>query len=176
MRIDIQRMIIHRYGFLSIFTSPFPDQSLAIPFDITRRVYVLLRARRKPERALLRISENPEYERPAGRSWSRFSETCTSGTESPIDKRSSLVGNPIPLECRGAMPNHASTFYGTWRVPPVECHKFPSCFSVTAGPTVLKFCMRLGVPLVTAYAVVTGGVFLHVRTCRDTPTRRFCIS
>ena len=34
----------------------------------------------------------------------------------------------------------------------------------------------IGVPLVTAYAVVTGGVSLHVRTCRDTPTQRFCIS
>ena len=30
----------------------------------------------------------------------------------------------------------------------------------------------LGDPLVTAYAVVTGGVSLHVRTCRP----RFCIS
>ena len=30
----------------------------------------------------------------------------------------------------------------------------------------------LGDPLVTAYAIVTGGVSLHVRTC----TRRFCIS
>ena len=34
----------------------------------------------------------------------------------------------------------------------------------------------LGDPLVTAYAVVTDGVYLHVRTCRDTPTPRFCIS
>ena len=34
----------------------------------------------------------------------------------------------------------------------------------------------LGDPLVTAYAVVTGGVSLHVRTCRDTHTPRFCIS
>ena len=34
----------------------------------------------------------------------------------------------------------------------------------------------LGDPLVTAYAIVTGGVSLHVRTCRDTPTPRFCIS
>ena len=34
----------------------------------------------------------------------------------------------------------------------------------------------LGAPLVTAYAVVTGGVSLHVRTCRDIPTPRFCIS
>ena len=37
----------------------------------------------------------------------------------------------------------------------------------------------LGNPLVTAYAVVTGGVSLHVRTCRDTLRTcrpRFCIS
>ena len=36
----------------------------------------------------------------------------------------------------------------------------------------------LGNPLVTAHAIVTGtgGVSLHVRTCRDTPTPRFCIS
>ena len=34
----------------------------------------------------------------------------------------------------------------------------------------------LGDPLVTAYAIVTGGVSPHVRTCRDTPTPRFCIS
>ena len=31
-----------------------------------------LRARPKAERVLLRIRENPEYERPAGRPWSRF--------------------------------------------------------------------------------------------------------
>ena len=33
----------------------------------------------------------------------------------------------------------------------------------------------LGDPQVTAYAIVTGGVYLHVRTCRDTPAPRFCI-
>ena len=33
---------------------------------------------------------------PAGRPWWRFWEGYISGTESPIDKRSSLVGNPIP--------------------------------------------------------------------------------
>ena len=31
-------------------------------------------------------------------------------------------------------------------------------------------------PLLTAYAVVTVGVSLHVRTCKDTPEPRFCIS
>ena len=34
----------------------------------------------------------------------------------------------------------------------------------------------LGEPLVIGYAVVTDGVSLHVRTCRGTPTPRFCIS
>ena len=34
----------------------------------------------------------------------------------------------------------------------------------------------LGDPLVTAYPVVTGGVSPHVRTCRDAPASRFCIS
>ena len=37
----------------------------------------------------------------------------------------------------------------------------------------------LGDPLVTAltaYAVVMFGVSLHVRTCRDAPIPRFCIS
>ena len=33
----------------------------------------------------------------------------------------------------------------TWRVPPVGCPNFSACcFSVTAGPIALKFCMRLG--------------------------------
>ena len=36
----------------------------------------------------------------------------------------------------------------------------------------VAICYALGDPLVTAYAVVTGGVFLHVRTCAP----RFCIS
>ena len=58
-----------------------------------------------------------------------------------------------------------------------ECHKCSACYiSVTAGPIALKFGHALGDPLVTAYAVVTGGVSLHVRTCRDTLTPRFCIS
>ena len=39
--------------------------------------------------------------RPAGRPWSRFSETYISGTVSPIDKRSSLVGSPIPSAVYG---------------------------------------------------------------------------
>ena len=34
----------------------------------------------------------------------------------------------------------------------------------------------LGDTLVTAYAVVTGEISLHVRTCRDIPKPRFCIS
>ena len=48
---------------------------------------------------------------------------------------------------------------------------FP-CNKLTVGPIALKFGMPLGDPFVTAYAAVTGGISLHVRTCRP----RFCIS
>ena len=37
----------------------------------------------------------------AGRPWSRFWEAYISGTVSPIDKRSSLVGSPIPSAVHG---------------------------------------------------------------------------
>ena len=57
------------------------------------------------------------------------------------------------------------------------CHKCSACcISVTDGPIAFEIWHALGDPLVTAYAMVTGGVSLHVRTCRDTPTPRFCIS
>ena len=39
--------------------------------------------------------------RPARRPWSRFWEAYISGTVSPIDKRSSLVGSPIPSAVHG---------------------------------------------------------------------------
>ena len=52
---------------------------------------------------------------------------------------------PSLLPCMGPMPNRASTYCGTWRVPPGGCHQFSACcFSVTAGPIVLKFCIHLG--------------------------------
>ena len=38
---------------------------------------------------------------PARRPWSRFWEAYISGTVSPIDKQSSLVGNPIPSAVHG---------------------------------------------------------------------------
>ena len=40
----------------------------------------------------------------------------------------------------------------------------------------LEIWHALGDPLVTAYAVVTGGVCLHVRTRRDTPPHRTSVS
>ena len=38
---------------------------------------------------------------PADRPWSRFWEAYISGTVSPIDKRSSMVGSPIPSAVYG---------------------------------------------------------------------------
>ena len=49
---------------------------------------------------------------------------------------------------------------------------FPLLFLVTGWADCVEIWYALGNPLVTAYAVVTGGVSLHVRTC----TPRFCIS
>ena len=44
-------------------------------------------------------------------------------------------------------------------------YKCSACrYSVMVGPIALKFGPTLGEPLVTAYAVVTGGVSLHVHT------------
>ena len=54
------------------------------------------------------------------RPWSRFSETYyTSGTESPIDKRSSLVGTPIPSTVYGT--NAESCQYPLWHVARATC-------------------------------------------------------
>ena len=52
--------------------------------------------------------------RPAGRPWSRFWEAYISGTESPIGKRSSLVGTPIPSTVYGT--NTESCQYPLWHV------------------------------------------------------------
>ena len=40
----------------------------------------------------------------------------------------------------------------------------------------IEILYAVGDPLVTAYAVITGGVSLHVLTCRGAPTPRLCIS
>ena len=100
-----------------------------------------------------------------------------SGTVSPIDKRSSLVGSPSLLPCMGPMPNHVSANCGTWRVQPEGMSQmFRLLYLGNGWADCVEIWHALGDPLVTAYAIVTGGVSLHVRTCRDTPTPRFCIS
>ena len=53
------------------------------------------------------------------------------------------------------------------------CHKCSACcISVTGWVDCVEIWHALRDPLATAYAVVTDGVSLHVRTC----TPRFCIS
>ena len=106
-------------------------------------IFALLRARPKAERVLLRIRENPEYERPAVVTllrglylWNR----------KPDWQAVFFGGNP-------------HSFYRVWdqcRIMPVTtvargacylegCHKCSACcFSVTAGPIALKFGMQLG--------------------------------
>ena len=75
------------------------------------------------------------------------------------------------------MPNHVSANCGTWRVLPEGMSQmFRLLYLGNGWADCVEICHALGDPLVTAYAMVTGGVSLHVRTCRDTPTPRFYIS
>ena len=59
---------------------------------------------------------------------------------------------------------------------------FRLLFPAVSGPVgndwadYVEIWYALGDPLVTAYSVFRGGVSLHVRTYRDTPKPRFCIS
>ena len=77
---------------------------------------------------------------------------------------------PSLLPCMGPMPNHASTHYSTWRVLPGGMSQmFRLLFLGNGWADCVEIWHALGDPLVTAYAVVTGGVSLHVRTRRDTP-------
>ena len=77
----------------------------------------------------------------------------------------------------GPMPNRVSAYCGTWRVPPEGMSQmFRLLYLGNGWADCVEICHALRDPLVTAYAVVTGGVSLHVRTCRDTLTPRFCIS
>ena len=77
------------------------------------------------------------------------------------------------LPCMGPLPNHVSAYCGTWRVlPGGMSHMFHPLFLGNGWADCVEIWHALGNPLVTAYAVVTGGVSLHVRTC----TPRFCIS
>ena len=145
-----------------------------------REASFYLRARPKAERVLLRIRENPEYERPAGRPAGRghaFERLIS------LEPKARLTGGllwwvpPSLLPCMGPMPNHASTHCGTWRVlPGVMSQMFHLLFLGNGWADCVEIWHAVEDQLVTAYAVITGGVSLHVRTCRDTPTPRFCIS
>ena len=77
---------------------------------------------------------------------------------------------PFLLPCMGPMPNHASTHCGTWRVLPGGMSQiFRLLFLGNGWADCIEICYAVGNPLVTAYAVITGGVSLHVLTCRGTP-------
>ena len=84
---------------------------------------------------------------------------------------------PFLLPCMGPMPNHASTHCGTWRVLPGGMSQmFRLLFLGNGWADCIQIWHAVGDPLVTAYAVITGGVSLHVLTCRGTPTPHLCIS
>ena len=65
----------------------------------------------------------------------------------------------------GPMPNHVSTHWGTWCVlPEAMSQMFRLLFLGNGWADCVEILHAPGDPLVTAYAVVTGGVSLHVRT------------
>ena len=72
----------------------------------------------------------------------------------------------------GPMPNYGSAYCGTWRVLPEGMSQiFRLLYLGNGWADCVEIWHALGDPLVTAYAVVTGGVSLPMRTC----TPRFCI-
>ena len=73
---------------------------------------------------------------------------------------------PSLLPCMGPMPNHASTHCGTWRVLPGGMSQMFRLLLLGNGwADCIEIWYAVGDPLVTAYAVITGEVSLHVRTC-----------
>ena len=75
------------------------------------------------------------------------------------------------------MPNHVSANWGTWLVLPEGMSQmFRLLYLGNGWADCVEIWHALGDPLVTAYAIFTSGVSLHVRTCRDSSTPRFCIS
>ena len=112
-------------------------------------------------------------DRPAGRPFERLiplepKAQLTSG---------SLVGTPHPFyrvwdQCRIIQ---VGTHCGKWRLVRAArgvSQNFHLLFLGNGWADCVEILYAIGVPLVTTYAVVTGGVSLHVRTC----TPRFCIS
>ena len=78
---------------------------------------------------------------------------------------------PSLLPCMGPMPNHVSVYCGTWRVLLEGMSQmFRLLYLGNGWADCVEIWHALGDPLVTAYPIVTGGVSLHVRTCRDTLT------
>ena len=100
----------------------------------------------------------------SGRPWPRFSEAYISGTESPIGKRSSLVGTPIPSTMYGT--NAESRQYPLWHVAHVQRYPHTALLYLRNG---LTDCVQIWYvswgSLAKCLPQVIGGVHLHVRTC-----------
>ena len=87
------------------------------------------------------------------------------------------MGTPIPSTVYGI--NAESCQYLLWHVTRAArrvSQIFRLLFLGIGWAGCAEILYALGAPLVTAYAVVTDRASLHVRTCRDTPKPRFCIS
>ena len=139
---------------------------------------------RSAKRVSTDIHQKSEYERPAGplarRPAGRGHAFERLISLEPLARLTSGLlwwVAPSLLPCMGPMPNHVSANCGTWRVLPEGMSQmFRLLYLGNGWADCVEIWHALGDPLVTAYRIVTGGVSLHVRTCRGTPTPRFCIS
>ena len=80
------------------------------------------------------------------------------------------MGTPIPSTVYGS--NAESCQYPLWHVARATwgmSQMFHLLFLGNGWADCLEIRYAVGDPLVTAYAVITGGISLHVRTSRDTP-------
>ena len=94
-----------------------------------------------------------------------LSMSYISGTVSPIDKQSSLVGNPIPSAVYRT--NAESCQCLLWRVARATwgmSQMFRLLFLGNGWADCVAIWHAFGDPLVTAYAEVTGEVCAHVQT------------
>ena len=82
------------------------------------------------------------------------------------------MGTLIPSTVYGTNAESCQYPYPLWHVARATwgmSQMFPLLFLGNGWADCVEIWHALGDPLVTAYAIVTGGVSLHVRTCRDAP-------
>ena len=159
--------------FVRWCTLPTTDEVLpsSLPQDVVKIGSYYERGRRLSE-FLLRIGETPEYERPAGRGYA-FERLISLEPKARLTSSLLWWTPPIPSTVYGT--NAESCQYLLWHVARAArrvSQIFRQLFLGNGWADCTEIWYAHGALLVTAYAVVTGGAYMHLRTCKP----RFCIS